>query len=289
MSSKVDLNGQHYLQLSIAVNPGNSGGPVFDSAGRVIGVVTLKSTKTEAMAFSIPVEELRAAMAKVGSPSPQVLSNHRARVAFEILTAAGALRAIALEIRATLMRQAPPGARVNLLPNEGIQKIHDGINALEDKVYALLEGELAQMKSDATLTAGIRGRYQDLWASYKAMKTLYANTNRPANQYTAQVRDLRTKYIRLVESLQKDLKMEVPEQLMGLLKTSLVDAQQSQTVIAQAVPAPMQSRILRGRSRVIQRGALGQRPGAAPTPAQAARDRMQDLRDRMRNRGRGKN
>src|SRR5262249_5163379 len=68
MSSKADLDGQHYLQLSIAVNPGNSGGPVFDSAGRVIGVVTLKSTKTEAMAFSIPVEEVRAAMAKVGSP-----------------------------------------------------------------------------------------------------------------------------------------------------------------------------------------------------------------------------
>ncbi len=187
------------------------------------------------------------------------------------------------------MRQAPAGARVNLLPNEGIQKIHDGINALEDKLYTLLEGEVAQMKSDAALSPGMRGRYQDLWASYKAMKTLYTNTNRPANQYTVQVRDVRMKYLRLVESLQKDLKMPVPEQLLGLLKTTLVDAQQSQTVIAQAVPAPSQSRILRGRSRVIQRGAVGQRPGAAPSPAQAARDRIQNARDRMRGRTRGNN
>jgi hypothetical protein len=135
----------------------------------------------------------------------------------------------------------------------------------------------------------MRGRYQDLWAGYKAMKTLYTNTNRPAAQYTAQVRDLRTKYLRLVESLQKDLKMEVPQPILGLLKTTLVDGQQSQAVIAQAMPAPLQSRILRGRSRVIQRGPIGPRANAAPSPAQSARQRMQDLRDRARARTRGTN
>ena len=184
------------------------------------------------------------------------------------------------------MRQTPQGGRANLLPNEGIQKVHDAINTLNDKLFTLVEGEVAQMKADAALSPGMRGRYQDLWASYKSMKTLYTNTNRPAAQYTSQVRDLRAKYIRLVESLQKDVKIEVPPQLLTLLKTTLADGQQSQTVVAQIVPAPMQSRILRGRGRVIQRRAPGQRPGAAPSPAQAARDRMQDMRDRMRNRGR---
>ncbi len=290
MSSKVDLDGQHYLQLNIAVNPGNSGGPVFDSAGRVIGVVTLKSSRTEAMAFSIPVEELQAAMAKLGPSHPEVASNHRARVAFQLLTATGALQAIGLEIRAGLMRQTPPGGKPNLLPNAAIQKVHDAINMLNDKLFTAIEGEINRMKSDPALNPGMRGRYQDLWASYKSMTTLYTSTNRPAAQYTAQVRDLRAKYIRLVESLQKDLKMEVPAQLLTLLKTTLTDGPQSQAVVAQIVPAPMESRILRGRSRVIQRGPQpGQRPGAAPSPAQAARDRMQDMRDRMRSRGRGGN
>ena len=45
MSTKVHLDDQHFLQINIAFNPGNSGGPVFDSTGRVIGVATLKSTE----------------------------------------------------------------------------------------------------------------------------------------------------------------------------------------------------------------------------------------------------
>ena len=56
MSTKTTLEGSSFYQLSISVNPGNSGGPVFDSHGQVIGVVTLKSSKQEALAFSIPVE-----------------------------------------------------------------------------------------------------------------------------------------------------------------------------------------------------------------------------------------
>jgi serine protease Do len=286
MSSKVDLEGQHYLQLSIAVNPGNSGGPVFDSTGRVIGVVTLKSTKTEAMAFCVPVEEFQSAIGKLGPARPDAVSNHRARVAFQVLTAAGALRAIGLEIRAGLLRQTPQGARPNLLPNEGIQKIDEAIKTLDEKLFTVVDSEIELMRSDTVLNPGARGRYQELWASYKSMKNLYSNTKGTAAQYTSQVRDLRAKYIRLVEALQKDIQMPVPEQILALLKTTLLDGQQSQAVVAQAMPGSMQSRILRNRSRVIQRGAPGQRPGAAPSPAQSARDRMQDLRDRMRNRGR---
>ncbi|MDR0870496.1 MAG: trypsin-like peptidase domain-containing protein [Planctomycetaceae bacterium] len=59
LSSQTKMDGCDYYQLSIAVNPGNSGGPVFNDEGFVIGVVTLKSTETEAMAFCIPPNELR--------------------------------------------------------------------------------------------------------------------------------------------------------------------------------------------------------------------------------------
>ncbi len=67
MSTRTTLDGQPFYQLGIAINPGNSGGPVIDLTGKVIGVASRKAAQLEGTAFCIPVEDLRAAMAKVES------------------------------------------------------------------------------------------------------------------------------------------------------------------------------------------------------------------------------
>jgi serine protease Do len=43
-----------YLQFSAAVNPGNSGGPVLDLHGRVVGVTTARHAGAEGLAFAVP-------------------------------------------------------------------------------------------------------------------------------------------------------------------------------------------------------------------------------------------
>ena len=45
-----------FIQLSIPLNPGNSGGPVFDAAGGVIGVLSGTHAQGQAIAFAVPVE-----------------------------------------------------------------------------------------------------------------------------------------------------------------------------------------------------------------------------------------
>ena len=47
------------LQLDAAVNPGNSGGPLCDVGGKVIGIISLKIVKdeVEGMGFAIPIED----------------------------------------------------------------------------------------------------------------------------------------------------------------------------------------------------------------------------------------
>ncbi|MBN2370935.1 MAG: serine protease [Vicinamibacteria bacterium] len=49
------LNGLAYIQMDAKVNPGNSGGPLLDSHGRVIGIVSLKHMAAEGIGLALPI------------------------------------------------------------------------------------------------------------------------------------------------------------------------------------------------------------------------------------------
>jgi serine protease Do len=54
------MDGRTHLQTTAAVNPGNSGGPLFNLKGEVIGVVDLKvSGQSEGLNFAIPVDRVK--------------------------------------------------------------------------------------------------------------------------------------------------------------------------------------------------------------------------------------
>lgn len=54
-----NIGGLLYIQTTAAVNPGNSGGPLFNAQGHVVGVVTLKATFQENIAFAIPINYVK--------------------------------------------------------------------------------------------------------------------------------------------------------------------------------------------------------------------------------------
>lgn len=47
------------IQLAIPIEPGNSGGPLLDFNGRVVGILEMKSAITENLGFAIPIDSLK--------------------------------------------------------------------------------------------------------------------------------------------------------------------------------------------------------------------------------------
>ncbi len=59
LSGQREVDGMSMLQLAIPIEPGNSGGPVLDRDGKVLGIVTMKSLVTANLGFAVPITALK--------------------------------------------------------------------------------------------------------------------------------------------------------------------------------------------------------------------------------------
>lgn len=67
VSGSRQIEGVPMIQLAMPVEPGNSGGPVLDTAGRVQGITTLKSAVTDNLGFAVKINALKPLLQK---PNP---------------------------------------------------------------------------------------------------------------------------------------------------------------------------------------------------------------------------
>lgn len=62
------INGARNLQLNGYVIPGNSGGPVLNMKGEVIGIVTAKSAESDGIGYALPIETVYKLLVENGVP-----------------------------------------------------------------------------------------------------------------------------------------------------------------------------------------------------------------------------
>jgi hypothetical protein len=100
--------GVAFLQMDARVNPGNSGGPLLDARGRVVGVVSLRATDAEGIGLALPINYA------FDGPSPLVASPlSTPSPGFERMRAAADAedQRMASELYATGQRPGLTGAR----------------------------------------------------------------------------------------------------------------------------------------------------------------------------------
>lgn len=59
------MDDTYYIQTDAAVNPGNSGGPMFNLDGEVVAITTSKMSNADNMGFGIPVSALRGLLEQI--------------------------------------------------------------------------------------------------------------------------------------------------------------------------------------------------------------------------------
>lgn len=205
MSSETTLNGNKYDQLSISVNPGNSGGPVLDNSGYVIGMVTLKSNKLEGTGFSIPITDLQNRVSKAASSGPdeikQVNELHHARAISSTIVILGEIYSYGMNQYSTSIYDTiQAGGTID----QGIEKIQSKLQSelnLDQTLVNAINNEVSKVATSKHVSETAKQRLVDLWTNTLEIKSYCDRPRGSYNTYSAKYRELSDNNDRLSNSL----------------------------------------------------------------------------------------
>lgn len=216
LSTKTEVNKMPFYQLGVSVNHGNSGGPVFDNRGQVIGVVTLKAGgDVQSIGYCIPWKDLKDRVEALEKEDPHraasvAQSFHGLHVLKERLVMSAQIYsqmadAYTLTMREFLARRRPAAEGINQIRpkvDEAIRKIN---NILLDSKCQTIG---ARLVNDSNLPDEPRGKYADLWQTYGELQQLVERPNGDVNVYANKKQELVNRFNAQRAALDRSLGVE---------------------------------------------------------------------------------
>jgi serine protease Do len=69
--SAIDREGpngiEEYVQTDVSLNPGNSGGPLINTAGKVVGINNFKIGNSEGLGFALESDSIRSSINRIAN------------------------------------------------------------------------------------------------------------------------------------------------------------------------------------------------------------------------------
>ncbi|MDR3147598.1 MAG: trypsin-like peptidase domain-containing protein [Treponema sp.] len=132
------------IQIDAAVNPGNSGGPIVDTSGRLVGIVFAGIEQYPGLNFAVPAERLAAAL-------PAMLEGGKAERSWLGLSIAetgdGAEIIYAAPLTPASEQMIPEGAYIRSINGEQLSAPQGLlIPALQDRLFQARPGELVALE-----------------------------------------------------------------------------------------------------------------------------------------------
>ena len=212
MSAMHKLGGLPFYALSMSVNPGNSGGPVLDMNGRVLGMITAKAKDKDGIAFAIPLDDLygsyhKEVMAQGREAGPEMTVWLRACTVFERLIYLGEEYAYGLDTytRAMEVAFARGGS-----PADGLRLVTKEMESRIKVMNALfadnLEKNLRSVVDDVHIVQEDRQNLYQLWLCCREMRTMFDQPRGTLDAYRNRKEQLKKQYQQLITAIVKPRK-----------------------------------------------------------------------------------
>jgi S1-C subfamily serine protease len=203
MSTLTKLDKQVFYQMDISVNPGNSGGPVLDQNGNVLGMITAKLRDKDGIAFAIPLEDLHYGYEQVvgqgRESTPELLAWHRACTVLERFVAIGDTYGAALD---TCSRAMDTAVAQGQTPNAGLRAVPEATRREVQGVNRMfadsLEANVHLTLDEPNLYPEDKERIRNLWNVVREMKTMYDSPNGTVDAYRKKKDQLRQQFEKLL-------------------------------------------------------------------------------------------